>query len=286
MKKILFIFGFIALGLTSCDIVKPPFQTNGDGGIDTTNTDTAIVVKVRKVLLEDYTGHTCGNCPKAAIKADEIKATYKEKVIPMAIHAGGFAKPEMPDYPADYRTPEGDALDGFFGISAVGNPNGMVNRIDFPTSGHIKGHTDWTGIVANELSKAMQAWITIVPSFNASTRKLDVTIKTEFVEALGGDIRLSAFLVEDSVMADQKDYLANPTHVENYAHRHMMRQSLSGSGFGELIAANPQASATTVDKNYSITLSSNYNEKHCYVVAFIYNATTYEVIQAEEKKIK
>lgn len=284
MRKFL-LFCLTLLSLTSCDLVKPPYQTNNNGEIDTTQEDS-LVVKVRKVLLEDYTGHTCGNCPKAAKVADEQKEIYKEKLIVMAVHAGGFAVPDLPEYPADYRTPEGNELDQFFGISGVGNPNGMINRIDYPTEGHIKGHTSWAGIIDAELAKPMQAWLTIEPQYNTSNRKLDVKVKTEFITALSGDIKLAVFLVEDSVISDQKNYLANPTHVTSYVHRHMMRKSFSGSAFGELIAANPQPSETTVDKSYSTTVSSNYDDKHCYVVAMIYNAATYEVIQAEEKKIK
>jgi hypothetical protein len=284
MKKFLLV-AFALFSLASCDMVKPPYQTNNNGEIDTAKEDS-VVVKVRKVLLEDYTGHTCGNCPKAAKVADEQKEIHKEKLIVMAVHAGGFAVPDLPEYPADYRTPEGNELDQFFGISGVGNPNGMINRIDYPTSGHVKGHTSWAGILAAELAKPMQAWLTIEPQYNTSNRKLDVTVKTEFITALSGDVKLAVFLVEDSVISDQKNYLANPTHVTTYVHRHMLRKSFSGSAFGELIAANPQPSETTVDKSYSTTVSSNYNDKHCYVVALIYNAATYEVIQAEEKKIK
>ena len=284
MKNFLLV-AFALFSLASCDMVKPPYQTNNNGEIDTAKEDS-VVVKVRKVLLEDYTGHTCGNCPKAAKVADEQKEIHKEKLIVMGVHAGGFAIPELSDYPADYRTPEGNELDQFFGISGVGNPNGMINRIDYPASGHVKGHTSWAGILAAELAKPMQAWLTIEPQYNTSNRKLDVTVKTEFITALSGDVKLAVFLVEDSVISDQKNYLANPTHVTTYVHRHMLRKSFSGSAFGELIAANPQPSETTVDKSYSTTVSSNYDDKHCYVVALIYNAATYEVIQAEEKKIK
>lgn len=285
MKKFLLFIGFFALALSSCDYVKPPYDTNAGGGIDTTD-DDSVVVKIRKVLLEDYTGHTCGNCPKAGKIADEQKEQLKEKLVVMSVHAGGFAVPELPDYPSDYRTPEGNELDQFFGISGVGNPNGMVNRLDYPSAGHVKGHPDWPGIIASELAKPMQAWISILPQFAEGTRKLDVTVKTEFVQAISGDIKLAVFLVEDSVISDQKNYLASPTHVTNYVHRHMLRKCFTGSAFGELIAANPQASETTIDKSYSLTVSSAFDEKHCYVVAFIYHANTYEVIQAEEVKIK
>jgi hypothetical protein len=49
---------------------------------------------VKKVLVEDYTGHTCGNCPAAArMLNDTIKPLYGDRLIVLGIHAGYFAEP-------------------------------------------------------------------------------------------------------------------------------------------------------------------------------------------------
>src|SRR5687768_4725486 len=80
--------------LSSCDKVKDPYSTTLDGGGDT----TATVVKVRKVLLEEYTGHRCGNCPPAAVTAQTLKSTYGERLVVMTVHAGFFAEPKASPY--------------------------------------------------------------------------------------------------------------------------------------------------------------------------------------------
>ena len=55
--KILLFAALVSLGIftTSCDEINPPYTLNF-------TVDTSKVV--RKTLLEEFTGHTCPNCPK------------------------------------------------------------------------------------------------------------------------------------------------------------------------------------------------------------------------------
>ena len=51
------------------------------------------------------------------------------------------------------------------------------------------------------------------------------------------------------------------------------------------------AAGDTAVKTFQYTLPANFKgkipqEKYCYVVAYVYDASTYEIIQVEEKKIK
>src|SRR5690606_27366869 len=92
--------------------------------------DNSAIADSRKALLEDYTGHTCGNCPAAAESAHQLAEQYGDKLVLMAVHAGFFSRLKNPDYLTSYTTSVGNDWDGSkgFGVSAVGNPNGMVNR--------------------------------------------------------------------------------------------------------------------------------------------------------------
>lgn len=282
MKKIFLLASFLIAALTSCDIVKAPYTTNPVAG-----GDTEIVVKVRKVLLEDYTGHTCGNCPKAARVADQIKKDYGDKVVVLAVHAGGFAAPDPPKYLTDFRNQVSTELYDFFGLLAAGNPNGMVNRAGYPNN-HIKGDADWNTAVSAELAKELSAFITIKNSYDEGSRKIDTEISTEFEQSLQGDYKLAVYLVEDSIIAPQKDYTSSsPFFIENYVHKHVLRGSFNGSSQGELISSNPVKGNPAVTKKYSLSITDpSIDPSHCYVLAFVYNSSTWEVLQAEEKKIK
>ena len=96
--------------------------------------DSSQISFVQNVLIEDYTGHTCPNCPEAARELQAIHDIYGDQIIGMAIHVSkSFARPyhisQAPQFQYDFRTQWGDAWDDFFGISLAGLPRGMINRV-------------------------------------------------------------------------------------------------------------------------------------------------------------
>lgn len=283
MKNLFFLLStLITITFVSCDYVKNPKQTinSGNGG---TNSN----ITVRKVLLEDYTGQTCGNCPAAATKADEVQTLFGNNVIVLAVHAGFFAEPSASGtYTTDYTTPAGDAWDTFFGISAAGNPNGMINRKDFPSTTHIKNHNSWPTEVSALVNQPADAKISITPNYNSSTRNLNVDVKTKFINPLSNNHKLSVVLVEDSIVGPQKDYSQNPSTIYNFVFKHVLRGSLNGD-FGDVLNSAPVFTNDSITKtisNYSVPVK--YKENKLYVLAFVYNSSTYEIIQAEQVKIK
>lgn len=277
---------FVGLCLSSCDKVNDPYNTSGPvGGGDTT------VVKVRKVLLEDYTGHRCGNCPPAAVTAQTLKTTYGEKLVVMTIHAGFFAEPKAAPYGYDFRNTVSDDYDNFF-VDGAPNPLGMVNRREYPANNHIKDFGEWGTLVGAALSEAPDAHIEITNLYNTTSRQLSTKVRTEFLNPLTGDYKLAVLLVEDSIVKPQKFYYPAPGKDSlTYVHHHVLRDAISNDSWGDLIATGSVAAGDTVSVSLSYDLPLNFKglvprENHCYVVAYVYNATTYEVIQVEEKKIK
>ena len=109
-----FFFGILLFNITSCDIVEGPYMIeNGTNPVDTTSNNF-----VKKVLIEDYTGHTCPNCPDAARQLEAIQDFYGDQVIGMAIHIGkAFAMPypssQSPKFQYEFRTKWGEEYDNF-----------------------------------------------------------------------------------------------------------------------------------------------------------------------------
>lgn len=273
------------LSLTGCDYVNNPTDVAPQNG----GTGTSTVVAVpRKVLVEDYTGHTCGNCPKAAISADNLENLYHSNVIILAVHAGFFAQVEASPspYTDDFNTQTGTDWDNFFGIGAAGNPNGMINRKDYPAGSHIKAYSNWSAETSPFINQPADAKITLAPTYNASAKTLDLVVKTKFMNALTNNYKLSVVLMEDSITGAQKDYTKNPDEVPNYVFRHVLRGGINGS-WGEALNTAPVAANDSIVKTYtSFAINPAYNDNRLYAIAFVYNAATYEVIQAEEIKIR
>ena len=78
----------------------------------------------KKVLVEDFTGYKCTNCPAAATELHNIEEFYPDKVIGIAIHAGSFAKPGGV-FVTDFRTDEGNEITDFFRPRRLSNRHGQ-----------------------------------------------------------------------------------------------------------------------------------------------------------------
>ena len=80
----------------------------------------------------------------------------------------------------DFRSPEGNELDQFFGNSAAGLPNGLVNRISNGGTS-IVSPTDWSTRVTNLINQPADAWLTIDLDFVSDTRVLNASVETKFL---------------------------------------------------------------------------------------------------------
>jgi hypothetical protein len=286
-----------ALMQYGCDKVDAPYREEVVAP-DFCSTGIDDSIPNKKVLVEDYTGHGCGNCPDAGIYLnDTLKPLYNHCLVVISVHAGFFAGTcpnalvclSMPNPPAgsfetDFNTVPGSAWNTFFGIS--GNPKGMVDRIDYPNGSHSKTYNAWGPAIATELEKDAKAKIKISNSFNQASNSVNVSVESEFVDNLQGDYKLQVVITEDSLIDWQLWYNHQPDeYVPDYIHRHVLRDGLNTT-WGETISTGAVAKGTIVTKNYNYTINSSWNVNHCNIVAFIYDDATKEVLQVEEQPVK
>lgn len=294
MKKIFaVIIGIGVVSVFSCDKIDGPTRENIS--IDTTcqfAVDNSIPDK--KVLVEDYTGHNCGNCPAGGvILNDSMRNKYGDRLVAIAVHAGDYANvcpglatcaPGAPagSFAIDYKCAASVDWHDFFGVFFY--PAGMVDRIDHP-SDHLKPKDSWDQEAQARLNMPAKARIRILNTYTDSDRKVRACIETKFLDDMTGDYKLSVVLTEDSVIDWQVWYGHIPELVPDYVHHHVLRAAFNTS-FGVNVASGTTVANTTVVNGYTINLDASWNPDHCAVVAFVYNAATYEVLQVEEVKIK
>jgi hypothetical protein len=276
--------------IAACDKVETPYLVKVE------NTDTMacpapqfpeVSNHVKRVLLEDYTGHTCVNCPRAAVTARDIKQQYGDQVVLMAVHAGGFAEPQSSgNFTYDFLTAAGNAWDDEFKISAVGNPNGLVNRRKISNT-FVIPPAGWSGAVATMALEAPQLDIQVINEYTPSEHKLCTHIQTQLLQTLDKNLKLIVALTEDSIVAPQKnlDIEVGPIPViMDYVHMHVLRGTIT-STWGSSIATSGISNPTIVTKSYRFELKDNWIPKNCRVVAFVYDADTFEVLQAAEAEV-
>jgi hypothetical protein len=276
MKKIHFIYLFFALIIfQSCDKIDGPY----------TIPVPAKDWYGKRILIEDYTGHTCINCPAAALIATNLKTLYGDKVVVMSVHAGFFAKPSVPPFDTnDFRTEAGVAWDQFFGNANAGNPNGLINRVGYPTNSHIISPSAWASKVDSLIRDLPDLDITITPSYNPATRTLNGQVKTKFLKTIKRKLKLQIVVTQDSIVAPQKDQSLG--NIINYVHRHMLRKSVNGNWGSDLTDGTSYTPLDTeLSQNMFLVFDPAWYGKRFSVVAFVYDDITKEVLQVAEKEL-
>ncbi len=274
----IFLISFISLGfLVGCDIIEPPYVTE----FESPNGDHGEVVQ--KVLLEEFTGHQCPNCPEGSAIAAEIKDWYGDRVVIMSIHAGWFARVSDGMFSYDFQTEEGNALNNFFGVNQ--NPIGMVNRTPF-NANPLMGPYAWWDAVAQAIEQEPAFGLELELSFDAGSANLTAGIDVHTLMQSSCQYRLSVFLTESGIIKPQRTN--NPDFpsgvIEDYEHKYVLRTSFNGT-WGEMVNESSIKVGDNFTFGYTITLDQDWVPENCSVVAFIYHATTMEVIQVEEKPV-
>jgi hypothetical protein len=267
------------LGSTGCDYVGDPTPplTDGGGGEQPS--------VPRKVLLEDITGHRCNNCPRAARIAQALKDDlYGEDLILVGVHAGGFAPPYAPIgdgfYDTDHRTPDGISYQEAFSVSFF--PAGLISRRSFASS-DIVSEGSW-GAAVSEIIGQPSAFDLSIDTIIIDGGSITATIDLSFVEDVEGDHNLVVYLLEDHVVDWQLDSEATPPDVEDYDHRHMLRANLNGTWGQPVVTGSVAAGQTVTVSLPAYALNPVWNTANLSLVAWVYNTTTEEVMQAEERK--
>ena len=281
MKKTLYLFALLGLLFGACDKIDEPYlePTGSTGG------GPGPSEKIRKVLLEEFTGHICVNCPEASLLAQDYLAVYGDQLILMAIHAGDLAVPGEEPFDADYRTVPGTEI--YNQYQPIGVPTGMVNRTAYEGGGTVLFKDQWEPAIQSFIDIPPDAYIEMELTYDDASRKLDITADCEFLNDLSQNTNLSLFIVESGIVSAQKNDDENTGPVPiwyDYEHKHLLRAAVTGT-WGEALASNPSA-AQMITKDYSTTLSSDWDVSQLTVIAVIIDADTHEVIQAEEAHIE
>ena len=227
----------------------------------------------RKVLMEEYTGHRCSNCPAAHQVLDQLHALYGDTLVIVGIHATSLAATNL-DYPYDFRTEVGTVLASDFGINAI--PAAVFNRENH-TGGW--GKDEWMGKLRELDRSSVPAAIQLINEYDASTAQLKANVKVTMLEEYEHPLYLSLFLIEDGIVKPQ---LSGMTMIPEYTHNHVLRAALNGT-YGAYLTVDgilEKGSAYTYGCGLSF-LEHDWNAANCTVVAILYDFANGEVLQVE-----
>lgn len=246
MSKYFSIILLISILFVACDVIEPPYEEKPDINTDTTS---------RVVLLEEYTGFRCGNCPAAGEIAHHIKELFPNNVVLLSIHAGALAMP-TPQHKYNFISQTMKDLENYFNIGwGVGTPNGLVDRVAYNNS-LILPESEWQAAVTERLKSPAIAKIELSPKYNESNKTISCDIKVKFLETNDNIFNITLYVVEDSIVQYQTDYRKNPIDIYDFVHNNIVRDALTPT-FGDALNTEQIKKDQEFTKTYSKQIPSN-----------------------------
>ena len=231
----------------------------------------------KTVLIKDFTGARCVNCPAAAEHAHNLQHQLDEDhIFIMSVHAGYQAQP-MGSFP-DFLTDEGTEWYN----NHDSNPLFTVDHVAL-TEGNTLNETQIDAPVAAALLEEQSFEIRLTPLYDEACRQLYVTVNAYALDDLDGQFYITACLVEDHIVGWQ----TTPSGVDKeYDFRNVFRGTLNGA-YGDAFEDAQVNSGDTFNFNYSTEINADYNADECYLMVYIYDKSQGDkILQTAVKKIK
>jgi len=243
----------------------------------------------RVVLVEEFSGALCPNCPQGTAELESLKELYGDQLVILTIHAGDFAF-QFSDSKYDFTTPGGNELIDLLG-NPLGYPSGVVNRKrEGAQDGYQQFASRWSSSIANSVSDSAIIGIEQEIRYNSDTRKLEVDVTVLPLEDINTSLRLTVALKEDEIIDPQADRAAAGGVVTEYVHKDVLRALLTPSE-GDLLSG-PITAFAGFTKTYQFDLPTEdgwWKAENCQVVSFVSREADAEgvgeILQATEEAI-
>lgn len=224
-------------------------------------------------LVEEHTSTMCGYCPLGHQLMEKLQKS-RDDVAVVAIHNSGMGSDP-------FVTDESDEIASVFMGSGI--PSATFNRFYSADDGSVSvgvGYdSSYHDAVISEIINPLLAQsntiptfasVNITPSYDESTRQLNITVSGEavpdFKTFVGDDAALTVYLLEDSVVARQLSYIPYSHYEKDYVHNHVLRDVVSENVFGDAIN---WTDGTHYSNEYTVTLDDSWKADKMSVVAFI-----------------
>lgn len=221
----------------------------------------------RAVLIEDFTGQRCANCPNAAAEIARLQEQYgHETVVAVAVHGGPLA------FAGNARniglsTPLGDEYVKHWGVANT-LPKGYVNRLGTPSN------PDKWGTLVREAT-ALPAVVELEATTTVKAGTINIVVRTLGLENVSG--KLQVWLTESGITAMQS--MPDGSTNREYVHNHVLRAAVNGA-WGTDISLHQGEYST---QEFEYTLADDWDESNMAVVTFVYNDSG--VLQVIEAKL-
>lgn len=260
----------------------------------------------RKIVLEEYTGSECGNCPLGIRGMENIESLYPGVMIPITIRT----------YQNDRLGIGMGAYSQALGLDGLGAPSARIDRVEsaYPMIQSADGDYRFSGVgIPNETSgKDERLWLDIFRERYETPAELGlelkselndktVSVKAQITNALNQyrvNYNVFAVIIEDGLLTYQKNYMTNVTDPDlgewgaggkygvptvSPIEAHNVSRATWGTTFNGTAGLFPakMMANETFETRFSIDIpESVVDTNNCKVAVMILDGGTFQVLNA------
>ncbi|MDE6271700.1 MAG: Omp28 family outer membrane lipoprotein [Muribaculaceae bacterium] len=249
-------------GLASCDNVD-----EADRFIKVERPEIA-----RKVLVQEFTGQGCINCPQGAALVHSMQSQYPGAIVAVNLH------PENTQYTRPLgglklTSKEATAYYQYYKPAML--PSAVIDG-----AAPVSNVSLWTDAILQAIARPAPADLELTTEYNSATRELKVTYSSTFNEVFSSPLNINVWLMENDIVGPQ---YSGSNILRDYVHNHVLRTSLTGE-WGVAVAdsfiPNDKFTAT-----FSIVIDESWKAENCEVIAFLQNPSSKAVEQSAEAPV-
>ncbi len=216
----------------------------------------------KNVVLEEFTGVRCVNCPEADSLIQSLLKS-RDDLIVLSYHNSGFARPYGDD--RDLRCEEAGKLDEFLG-PVSGRPSGTVDRTLFNGENDLMLETGkWANYISQRSQESSSVNISLKTRFANDTRKLSVEATIHYTASEDQPNRLTVGIVENGIQTTQLK--SNGEKDTAYIQEHALLGTITPYK-GTPLDAELERGRTFI-KSFQQQFPEKWNVSNCQVVAFV-----------------
>lgn len=220
------------------------------------------------ILIEELSGASCPNCPRATGLLNEISAQYPGKLVIYAIHGDNNAEP-LSNSKYDFRSPVGEEQEDFL-APWIGKPSASVDRILYEDLDdmRITSHriNQWLTMIERRCQTPKSVELSVESSFDPDKRVASIEVTVTGVLQVEGELRMNVVIAESKLVDPQDAGIEGI--IDDYEHNHVFRDRLSELT-GDVFASDLSV-GQSFTRSYTYTVPDQHNGE--------WNADNMEVI--------
>lgn len=252
MKKYICFIFVLSLLFYSCN------KIDGDERFE----DYVLEVGNKIILVEDFTGQKCVNCPDAASILSRLNGITSNHLIIVSMHAGGFSMgtPLFNAIANEYMT----------SLNLKNNPSVSIDKII-----NIDGNSNtWPDPIIERVKLNSVCDISTILSYNEVAKKLSAVSDIHFVDNVGEKLGVQYYILRDGIISPQLG--SDGKTIPDYEHNHVFSGTLYTDKWGEALVGESddntykKGNIYKSNKTPEFELKSDWDPSKISVVTFVF----------------